>query len=350
MNQPARETPPPPDVSIVVPVYNRGLLIRHTLESIRRASAGLTVETIIVDDGSTTPVADSLAEIGFAPAKLIRQENRGLLFARLAGFAAVTGRTTLFLDSDDLISPEKLRAQVSAMDAARADVSYTDTAHATLVDDYEAIAPVADAPERDAADSAEFFITVQPAPHSPVFRTGFLRTAVAQAFFPPSPLYNAVAEIWFYHVAAIHPARVIRVAGAHTIVGVHSSGRLTNHWERLAVASLGVMEAFARHCPRNPDTQRARQLVGEKAFRSWRQLPRGFSREFEERELAVWRRLASRSDLAPLGGGNFRRLARLLGPELAARAFRRWQNGPYDRCRTLSDADVRALLSRLPPP
>ena len=40
-------------VSVIIPVYNRGDLIRHTLESVRRASAGITVEVVIVDDGST---------------------------------------------------------------------------------------------------------------------------------------------------------------------------------------------------------------------------------------------------------------------------------------------------------
>jgi glycosyltransferase involved in cell wall biosynthesis len=30
---------PAPDLSVVIPVYNRGVLVRHTLESVRAASA-----------------------------------------------------------------------------------------------------------------------------------------------------------------------------------------------------------------------------------------------------------------------------------------------------------------------
>ena len=50
-----------PDVSIVIPVYNRGEIIRYTLESVRQAADGLSVEVIVVDDGSDPPAAESIA-------------------------------------------------------------------------------------------------------------------------------------------------------------------------------------------------------------------------------------------------------------------------------------------------
>jgi hypothetical protein len=339
-----------PDLSVIIPVFNRGELIRYTLESVRRASAGLAVEVVVVDDGSAPPAAESIAALGFRPEKVIRQSNQGLLFARLAGFAAATGRHVVFLDSDDLVSPEKFRLQVAALDAGPADVSYTDIVRCTLAGDYDRLVFEPDAPLAQTADVAEFFINVQPAPHSPVFRTGWLRHVVAEAFFPPSPLYNPVAEIWFYHNAAPRPGRVVKVPGPHTIGGRHPGARLTDHWEKLGVASLAVMEAFARTCPATPSAAEARQLVAEKVFGSWRRLPRGFSPEFCARELAVWRRLSSRHRLSRLGGPVFQNLARLLGPLNAGRLFRRWQNRPYATCRTLDDAALTRLLAALPPP
>jgi glycosyltransferase involved in cell wall biosynthesis len=54
----------PPDISVIIPVFNRGILIRYTLESVRRASAGLAVEFIVVDDGSEPPAAESIARLG----------------------------------------------------------------------------------------------------------------------------------------------------------------------------------------------------------------------------------------------------------------------------------------------
>lgn len=336
------------DLSVIIPIFNRGELIRYTLESVRRASAGFAVETIIVDDGSTPPVAESFARLGFTPTRLIRQENQGLLLARLAGFAAATGRYTLFLDSDDLVSPEKFRAQLTAMDASQADVTTTDIARVTLEGDYDSLHVEPDQSGTNTTDAAEFFLREQPPPHGPIFRTEFLRRVVAGAFFPPSPLYNNVAEIWFYHNAALWPARVARVPGAYTIVGRHPGARLTGHWERLAVASLGVTEAFARNCPATAATRHARTLVGENAFVAWRKLPRGFSPEFSARQLALWRKLP-RGHIGRLGGGNFNILAGVLGPIFAARMLKIWQGQPYEACRTMTDADVAHLLAALPP-
>ena len=341
-----------PDISVIIPVYNRGDLIRYTLESLRRASPGLAVETIVVDDGSTSPVAEDLARLGYATdVKLIRQANQGLLFARLNGFATATGRHTLFLDSDDLIAPEKLRKQIQAMESGDGVASYSDSARCELKGDYESLLIAPDEPSRRTADLADFFINIQPAPHSPVFRTDFLRTVVSQAFFPPSPLYNSVAEIWFYHNAAPRPGRVIHVPGPLTIVAAHAATRLTSHWERLAVASLGVMEAFARTVPATPDRALVRRYVAEKAFRSWRRLPRDFSPTYQARLLALWSNLAGDSrSRESLGGSSFQGVSRLIGPVATGRLFRRWQNRRYEAVRTLPDQDLEALLGALPPP
>jgi hypothetical protein len=338
-----------PDLSIIIPVYNRGDVIRYTLESVRRASVGLSVETIIVDDGSDPPTADTLARLGFAPSQLVRQINQGLLFARLAGLAKATGRNVLFLDSDDLVSPDKFRSQLAAMDAAGAEVSYSDTAHCVLEGGYEALTITSDRPALDTTDSTEFCLVVQPAPHSPIFRTDWLRQAVDRAFFPPSPLYNSVAEIWFYHNAAPRSGRAVRVPGPHTIIGAHPGARLTNHWEKLGVASLAVMEAFARTCPDTQDATRARQFVAEKAFGAWRALPRDFNPEFCKRLLALWRKLGP-GRMKKLGGRNFRVLAQLLGPLPAARVLHQFQSAPYAQIRTLADGEFERLLRALPAP
>lgn len=339
-----------PDLSIVIPVYNRGDVIRYTLESIQRARAGLSVEVIVVDDGSQVPAADSIRTLGYSPEQIIRQENRGLLFARLAGLAAVTGRHTLFLDSDDLVSTAKLRLQIEALDRTNADVSYTDTARITLDGDFDELAVFPDSPAAATDDGQEFFLLIQPAPHSPVFRTEFLRQVVAEAAFPPSPLYNAVAEIWFYHNAALRRSAAVKVDGPHTLVGQHPGARLTNHWEKLGVASLAVQEAFARSCPATADGRRARTLAALKAFGAWRRLPYGFNAEFDRRLLDVYRRAPQHPAVNALGGGLFRKLAAVLGPVNAGRLLRRLRGSPYAGCRTVDDATLADWLNQLPPP
>lgn len=339
----------PPDLSVVIPVFNRGELIRHTLASVRAAAAGLRVEIIAVDDGSARPLADDLARLGLHVDRLIRQDNRGLLFARLAGLAAAAGRHVLFLDSDDLVSADKLRGHVAALDAG-ADVAYTDTARQTLDDATGAVGPPRpDAPLRETTNAAEFFLAVQPAPHAPAFRADYLRARVADAPFPPSALYNPVAEIWFYHVCAPFPARVVKSPGL-ALIGQHAGARLTNHWEKLAVASLAVQEAFARTCPTTAAAHAARTHFATKAFAAWRRLPRDFSPEFSQRLLRLFVASPDRPPLAMLGGSCFRAVAAVLGPVAAGRLFRRVQTGPYAGCRTLDDAALARLLATLPQP
>ncbi len=339
-----------PDLSVVIPVFNRGALVRHTLASVRDASAGLNVEIVAVDDGSRVPLAEDLARLGLRVERLVRQENRGLLFARLAGLEAASGRHVLFLDSDDLVSKDKLQAHVAALDAG-ADVAYSDQTGRELDDDQGPVgAQDVFSPLPEARSAAEFFITIQPAPHSPAFRTDYLRARVAAAPFPPSPLYNAVAEIWFYHVCAPFPARVAKSAGL-ALVGRHPGPRLTNHWERLGVASLAVQEAFARTCPLDTaEGREARSLAAAKALAAWRRLPRGFSPEFSRRLFALWRRSPAPAPRELLGGRAFLAAAALLGAPAAARLFHRIQAGPYSACRTVDDDTLSALLARLPSP
>jgi len=338
-----------PDLSVIIPVYNRGPMIRYALESVRRASAGLEVETIVVDDGSEPPTAGVLSELGFAPSLLVRQANQGLLYARLAGLGRAAGRHVVFLDSDDLVSADKFRLQLAAHESTGADVSYTDFAHCILEGEYDSLRPVADPPTADTSDATEFGIRVQPPPHSPMYEVDWLRRTVERPFIPPSPLYNSCAEIWFYQNGALLGGRAVRVAGPHAIVGMHPGARLTGHWERIAVGSLAVMEAFARVDAGSPVAARARQLMAEVVFRAWRALPRDFSPEFSGRLIGLWSRLG-RGRTAELGGRGFRALSGLLGPLHAARMLRRWQASPYAASRTMTDAELVELLGALPPP
>lgn len=338
-----------PDITVVIPVYNRGRLIRHTLQSVRIASSGITVETLVIDDGSIRPVSEDLAELGLGVTRVIRQENCGLLYARLAGLDAATGRNILFLDSDDLVSAEKLYAHVAALEAG-ADVTYTDQTGQVLDD---ATGPIGMPDSFDSLPStgsaAEFFIKIQPAPHSPAFRTDYLRREVAAASFPPSHHYNPVAEIWFYHICSHRPARIAKCAGL-ALVGRHPGPRLTNNWERLGVASLAVQEAFARVTPTDtPEAREAWEYFAAKAFQSWRRLPRGFSPEFCARQLALYLRSPVRPSFAQLGGVLFQVASSALGPSTAGRLFK-WRRASYATSRTMDDTAFASMLSEIPSP
>lgn len=101
-----------PEVTVIIPTYNRAILIRESLTSVF-AQTHRNFEIIVVDDGSTDDTAvvlRPLAERGLI--RYIYQQNRGESAARNNGIVEAKGRYIAFLDSDDLFEPGKLEVQV----------------------------------------------------------------------------------------------------------------------------------------------------------------------------------------------------------------------------------------------
>ncbi|HEY4302455.1 MAG TPA: glycosyltransferase [Candidatus Didemnitutus sp.] len=51
-----------PDLTIVIPYFNRATTLHYTVASIDRARRGLEIEVVLVDDGSAIPAATTLAD------------------------------------------------------------------------------------------------------------------------------------------------------------------------------------------------------------------------------------------------------------------------------------------------
>jgi glycosyltransferase involved in cell wall biosynthesis len=98
-----------PLVSVVIPTYNRGWILKEAIDSVLAQDFG-DYELIVVDDGSTDGTFSLLDSYG-GTILVIRQENRGVSAARNRGIAAASGRCIAFLDSDDLWLPGKLGVQ-----------------------------------------------------------------------------------------------------------------------------------------------------------------------------------------------------------------------------------------------
>lgn len=92
-----------PDISIVIPTFNREDIIGRAISSIRHGAT--SPELIVVDDGSTDDTAGAarraIAAAGFTRATVLRQENAGAGAARNHGAAVAQGDYIAFLDSDD---------------------------------------------------------------------------------------------------------------------------------------------------------------------------------------------------------------------------------------------------------
>ncbi|HEX6085689.1 MAG TPA: glycosyltransferase [Thermoanaerobaculia bacterium] len=102
-----------PRISVVMAVYNAAETLRETLDSIL-AQEDVELEVIVVDDGSmdgTAAILDSYPAI-----RVIRQENRGLTRALIAGCAAARGALIARHDAGDLSHPRRLAVQQRLFD------------------------------------------------------------------------------------------------------------------------------------------------------------------------------------------------------------------------------------------
>ena len=106
-----------PIVSVIIPTFNRGWIIRDAVDSVLGQTYS-DFELIVVDDGSTDRTHEVLSAYGDR-LRLIIQENRGVSAARNCGIRESIGRLVAFLDSDDLWLPNKLAVQVAFFDRLR---------------------------------------------------------------------------------------------------------------------------------------------------------------------------------------------------------------------------------------
>ena len=115
----ASDRPGEPDVAVIIPVLDRPM-VADAVHSVL-ASDSVSVEVVVVDDGSgpeTAAVVDQLAA-SHSSVSAIHQPNLGQSAARNVGVAAASASTVTFLDSDDLMTPQRLVRQLAELEAAR---------------------------------------------------------------------------------------------------------------------------------------------------------------------------------------------------------------------------------------
>ena len=106
-----------PEVSVIIPTYNRRAMVREAIDSVlAQTAAGF--ELIVVDDGSSDGTGEDLARFSAEHSDTIRIEhttNRGPAAARNRGVAMARAPLIAFLDSDDLWAPKKLGRHLEFM-------------------------------------------------------------------------------------------------------------------------------------------------------------------------------------------------------------------------------------------
>lgn len=103
-----------PLVSIIIPVYNAAQFLPQTMESVL-CQKWNNLEVFLINDGSTDESLKIAKSYENKNVKIIDQPNQGASAARNAGLRLAQGDYTQFLDADDLLSEDKIAAQIAAL-------------------------------------------------------------------------------------------------------------------------------------------------------------------------------------------------------------------------------------------
>lgn len=109
-------------ISVVIPAYNRAALIGDTIRSLLHQSLPAQ-EIIVVDDGSTDNTVAVARSFG-PTVRVICQPNAGPASARNTGWRHSKGAFLHFVDSDDILLPNKHEVQIAALERSGADIAY----------------------------------------------------------------------------------------------------------------------------------------------------------------------------------------------------------------------------------
>ena len=114
----------PPTISVIVPVYMVGNLVRTCADSILAQNFD-NFELILVDDGSTDesgPICDEIARLD-TRVIVIHKENGNSASARNAGLDRARGEFVVFVDADDSLRAGALRTMLDRGHSSGADIA-----------------------------------------------------------------------------------------------------------------------------------------------------------------------------------------------------------------------------------
>lgn len=110
-------------VSIIMPVYNTGEILKKTINSILNQTFN-DYELLLIDDGSTDlsgEICDSFATTD-SRVRVFHKENGGICSARNYGILQAQGEYIAFCDHDDIYHPELLQKVYRTLVQTKADV------------------------------------------------------------------------------------------------------------------------------------------------------------------------------------------------------------------------------------
>lgn len=109
-----------PNVSLIIPTYNRSQMLVEAVDSCFRSGPGLALEVIVVDDASQEDIQGGLQGRKVQYVRL--PQNSGSGAARNRGLSLASGEYVKFLDSDDVLVDDSLSAEYALARQTGADI------------------------------------------------------------------------------------------------------------------------------------------------------------------------------------------------------------------------------------
>jgi glycosyltransferase involved in cell wall biosynthesis len=303
-----------PTVSIIIPAWNAESWIAEAVSS----AMGQTwphVEVIVIDDQSTDRTVEIVESVADSRTRLLRQDHAGAAAARNRGFRESCGSLIQFLDADDVLGSDKLSLQVDALRESP-DRSIASCAWARFSGDIESAETHAEA-VWETSDPVEWLVRS-------LSGEGMMQPA---AWLVPRALAEAAGpwdESLSLHDDGDYFARVLTKAARNVFVADaivyyrEVAGSLSRRRSRSAIESAFAV-CRARHATllAARDDTRSRGAVATQYAQ--------FAYEFGSSAPDLAKQaLSAIADLGAkpsdsIGGGSFRRAARLIGFDSAIR-------------------------------
>ncbi|BDX05395.1 glycosyltransferase family 2 protein [Planctobacterium marinum] len=251
-------------VSVIIPTHNRAELLKATLESIAKQSYR-PIEIIVIDDDSqdhTRQLIEQFRQQEATSELTIHyqfQQYQNASLCRNEGLRSCTGEFIQFLDSDDVIHPDKLTEQVALLNSENLDFVWSATIQFTQQPDWHA--PVYVGGHRGYANGEELLIAFI---NKSQWRTDsglFRRSACVK-----TGLWSAITmfQDWDYHIRLLawHP-KVAHLNKKLSAARQHNQGRIGDKWgngtglDGALNALMNITEATQDGYRNNRDWQKA---------------------------------------------------------------------------------------------
>jgi len=117
-----------PTVSVIMPNLNMGRFIGTAVQSVLDQSFE-DFELVVIDSGSTddsVQIVEGIAKTDDRVRLLVDTSRKGVSYARNRAMKEASGRYYSFVDSDDLIRPQRLALIVGALERAPQHIAFSD--------------------------------------------------------------------------------------------------------------------------------------------------------------------------------------------------------------------------------